>query len=124
EDSILVQLVSQARETLAHLKTDGFVGDDVVLQVATGNGWDEALDDAEWQDDDLLAIGISPTGGIARGSWGRAAQRYCGTAPCRCWFYPASTSWCRGRRRSDCPKSTPTRHRPTKPRRPKPPRPS
>ena len=66
EDSILEQLASQARETLAQLKTDGVVGDDVELQVVTGNGWDEALDDADWQDGDLLAIGTSPVGGIVR----------------------------------------------------------
>jgi nucleotide-binding universal stress UspA family protein len=59
EDSILVQLASQARETLAQLKTDGVVGDDVVLQVATGNGWDEALETAEWKDGDLLALGTT-----------------------------------------------------------------
>jgi len=47
EDSILEQLASQARETLAQLKTDGVVCDDVVLQVATANGWDEAIDAAD-----------------------------------------------------------------------------
>ena len=66
EDSILEQLAWQARETLAQFKTDGVVGDDMVLEVATGNGWDEALDAADWQDGDLLAIGTSPVGGIAR----------------------------------------------------------
>jgi nucleotide-binding universal stress UspA family protein len=66
EDSILEQLATHARETLAQLKTDGVVGEDVDLQVVTGNGWDEALDAAEWQDGDLLAIGTSPVGGIAR----------------------------------------------------------
>ena len=60
---------------LAQLKTDGVVGDDVERQVVTGNGWDEALDDADWQDGDLLAIGTSPVGRIARVcSWVRAAQ--------------------------------------------------
>jgi nucleotide-binding universal stress UspA family protein len=57
EDSILGQLASQARETLAQLQTDGVVGDDVALQVATGNGWDAALDAADWVDGDLLAVG-------------------------------------------------------------------
>ena len=57
---------SQARETLAQLKTDGVVGDDVELQVVTGNGWDEALDAADWLEGALLAIGTSPVGGIAR----------------------------------------------------------
>ena len=66
EDSILEQLASHARETLAQLKTDGVVCDDVVLQVATANGWDEAINAADWQEGDLLAIGTSPVGGIAR----------------------------------------------------------
>jgi nucleotide-binding universal stress UspA family protein len=51
---------------LAQLKTDGIVGDDVQLQVVAGNGWDEALDAAEWLDGELLALGTSPAGGIAR----------------------------------------------------------
>jgi nucleotide-binding universal stress UspA family protein len=66
EDSILEQLAAHARETLAQLKADGVIGKDVDLQVVTGNGWDEALDAADWQDGDLLAIGTSPVGGIAR----------------------------------------------------------
>lgn len=66
EDSILDQLASHARETLAQLQADGVVGKDVDLQVVTGNGWDDALDAADWQDGDLLAIGTSPVGGIAR----------------------------------------------------------
>jgi nucleotide-binding universal stress UspA family protein len=66
EDSILDQLAAQARETLARLRTDGEVGKEVQLQVVTGNGWDEALDAVDWQDGDLLAIGTSPAGGIAR----------------------------------------------------------
>ena len=47
-------------------KTDGVVCDDVVLQVATANGWDEAINAADWHEGDLLAIGTSPVGGIAR----------------------------------------------------------
>ena len=57
EDSILEQLASHARETLAQLKADGVIGKDVDLQVVTGNGWDEAIDAADWQEGDLLAIG-------------------------------------------------------------------
>ena len=66
EDSILEQLATHARETLAQLKADGIVGKDVDLQVVSGNGWDESLDNADWQEGDLLAIGTSPVGGIAR----------------------------------------------------------
>ncbi len=66
EDSILEQAAAHARETLAQLKTDGVVGKDVELQVVTGNGWDEAVDAADWHEGGLLAIGTSPVGGIAR----------------------------------------------------------
>jgi nucleotide-binding universal stress UspA family protein len=75
EDSILEQLATHARETLAQLKTDGVIGKDVALQVATGNGWDDALDAADWQDGDLLAIGTSPVGGIARVFLGSRASK-------------------------------------------------
>ena len=66
EDSILESWAANAREALAALKTDGLVGDDVQVQVVTGNGWDQALDAAEWLDGELLAIGTSPQGAIAR----------------------------------------------------------
>jgi nucleotide-binding universal stress UspA family protein len=68
EDSILEAWASQAREALAQLRTDGVVDDNVVLQVVTGNGWDQAIDAADWLEGELLALGtrISPAGGIAR----------------------------------------------------------
>jgi nucleotide-binding universal stress UspA family protein len=66
EDSILEQLAAHAREALAKLKADGVIGEDVDLQVATGNGWDQAIDAADWRDGELLAVGTSPSGGIAR----------------------------------------------------------
>ena len=59
KDSILEQLATHARETLAQLKADGVIGKDVDLQVVTGNGWDEALETAEWEDGDLLALGTT-----------------------------------------------------------------
>jgi nucleotide-binding universal stress UspA family protein len=66
EDGILESWATNAREALAALKTDGLVGDDVEMQVVTGNGWDQALDAADWLDGELLAIGTSPQGAIAR----------------------------------------------------------
>lgn len=65
EDSILAAWETQAAEMLGQLRTDGVVGDDVVLQVVSGNGWDQAIDDAEWQDGEILALGTSPRGDIA-----------------------------------------------------------
>ncbi|RDH77041.1 universal stress protein [Mycolicibacterium moriokaense] len=59
EDSLLQEWAQQLREMLAKLKADGVVTEDVELEVITGNGWDEALDDTEWGDGELLALGTS-----------------------------------------------------------------
>jgi nucleotide-binding universal stress UspA family protein len=59
EDSLLEAWAQQLREMLAKLKADGVVGEDVELQVITGNGWDEALDTTDWEDGELLALGTT-----------------------------------------------------------------
>lgn len=59
EDSLLDAWAEQLREITAKLKSDGIVGEDVELQVITGNGWDQALDATEWKDGDLLALGTT-----------------------------------------------------------------
>jgi nucleotide-binding universal stress UspA family protein len=66
EDSILAAWASQAREILQDLKTEGVVSEDVALQVATGGTWKESIDNAEWQDGEILALGTSPRGDIRR----------------------------------------------------------
>jgi nucleotide-binding universal stress UspA family protein len=66
EDSILAAWEQQAGAMLTELRTDGVVDGDVELAVVSGNGWDQALDDAEWQDGEVLALGTSPRGDVAR----------------------------------------------------------
>ncbi len=66
EDSILAAWETQAGEMLTKLRTDEVVGPDALLQVVSGNGWGEAVDDADWQDGEVLALGTSPRGDIAR----------------------------------------------------------
>jgi nucleotide-binding universal stress UspA family protein len=66
EDSILAAWEEQAHTLLEQLRTDGVVGPDVELAVVSGNGWDQALDDADWIDGEILALGTSPRGDIAR----------------------------------------------------------
>lgn len=66
ESSVLEAWAAQAQEMLEKLKTDGVVGKDVVLQVITGNGWQHALEHTDWQDGEILALGTSPRGDIAR----------------------------------------------------------
>ena len=66
EDSILAAWEEQAGEMLARLRDDGVVDTDVELAVVSGNGWDQALDDADWLDGEILALGTSPRGDVAR----------------------------------------------------------
>ena len=66
EDSIFAAWEEQAHTLLEQLRTDGVVGPDVELAVVSGNGWDQALDDADWIDGEILALGTSPRGDIAR----------------------------------------------------------
>ena len=106
------------------LKSDGVVGDDVELQVVTGNGWDQALDAAEWHDGEVLASAHHRKARSRGSSWARRAPRSSGTARCPYWCCRTSTSPYRGRRRSGCPRSSPTRRSPTTRPRPKPLRPS
>ncbi|CAM4299024.1 Universal stress protein family protein [Mycobacterium basiliense] len=66
ESWVLEAWAAQARELLEKLRSDGVVSKDVVLQVVTGNGWQQALDVTDWQDGEILALGTSPRGEIAR----------------------------------------------------------
>ncbi len=66
EDSILAAWEAQAHTLLEKLRDDGVVGPEVELAVVSGNGWDQALDDADWIDGEVLALGTSPRGDVAR----------------------------------------------------------
>ena len=75
EDSILAVWKEEAGAMLTKLRTDGVVGDEVELAVVSGNGWDQALDDAEWQDGEVLTLGTSPRGEVARVFLGSRATK-------------------------------------------------
>lgn len=66
EASVLEAWAAQAREMLEKLRIDDVVDDDAVLQVVTGNGWQQALDATDWQDGEILALGTSQRGDVAR----------------------------------------------------------
>lgn len=59
EDSILEAWAADLRTMLAKLRSDGVVTGDVELDVVTGNGWDQALDNTEWDDGELLVLGTT-----------------------------------------------------------------
>lgn len=66
EDSILAAWQVQAAGLLEQLRSDRVIGPDVQVQVLSGNGWDQAFDDADWLDGEILALGTSPRSDIAR----------------------------------------------------------
>jgi nucleotide-binding universal stress UspA family protein len=66
EDSILDAWASQAQEILENLKTEGTVGEDVVLELVTAHSWEEALNKVDWEDGEMLALGTSPRGDVRR----------------------------------------------------------
>ena len=66
ENAILDAWASEAREVLEKLKIEKVISDDVPLEVVTGHTWKEALDKADWHDDEILAFGTSPRGDIRR----------------------------------------------------------
>ncbi|OCB54129.1 universal stress protein [Mycobacterium vulneris] len=79
EDAILQEWAKQAQQAMTRLKDDRVIGDDVELQVVTGNDWSEALDAVDWLDGEILAIGTSPGNAVARvflGSHGSKILRH------------------------------------------------
>lgn len=79
EDAILQEWAKQAQQAMTRLKDDKIIGDEVELQVVTGNDWSEALDAVDWLDGEILAIGTSPGGAVARvflGSHGSKILRH------------------------------------------------
>lgn len=66
EDQVLQAWASQAQQILEQLRTDGIVSEDVALQVVSGRSWKDALEKADWQEGEILALGTRPRGDIRR----------------------------------------------------------
>jgi len=89
EDSILAAWEEQARAMMETLRTDSVVDDDTELQVVSGNGWDQALDAADWVDGEILVLGTSPRGGVARVFLGSLATKIVRYSPVPVLVLPA-----------------------------------
>jgi nucleotide-binding universal stress UspA family protein len=81
EDSILDSWATQAGQAQARLVTDGVIGDDVPRVIGTGTGWPEAMASVHWQRDELLALGSSATGPLARVFLGSRAGKLIRASP-------------------------------------------
>lgn len=75
EDEVLAGWVEQSRRALAALRADGTLAADVETEVATGRGWREAVDQLDWRDGELLVVGSSESGVLARVFLGSRAAK-------------------------------------------------
>ena len=81
EDSVLDSWAAQAAQAQARLAADGVVGDDVPRVIGTGTGWTEAVVSITWQRDELLALGSSAVGPLARVFLGSRAGKLIRASP-------------------------------------------
>ena len=81
EDSVLDSWAAQAAEAQQRLVSDGIIGADVPRVIATGSGWDESVRSIDWQRDELLALGSSAVGPLARVFLGSRAAKLIKASP-------------------------------------------
>ncbi len=60
------QVLSDQSEALARLRLHGLLPEDTSTSFATGAGWSEAMDELDWIPGEVLVVGSSPVGALAR----------------------------------------------------------
>jgi len=81
EDSVLDSWADQAAEAQRQLVADGIIDAAVPCVIGTGSGWVESVGSIDWQRDELLAIGSSAAGPLARVFLGSRAAKLIRAAP-------------------------------------------
>jgi nucleotide-binding universal stress UspA family protein len=81
EDSVLDSWADQAAEAQHRLVADGVIDGAVPCVIGTGSGWVESVGSIDWQRDELLAIGSSAAGPLARVFLGSRAAKLIRAAP-------------------------------------------
>jgi nucleotide-binding universal stress UspA family protein len=81
EDSVLDSWADQAAEAQRRLVSDGVIDGAVPCVIGTGSGWVESVGSIDWQRDELLAIGSSAAGPLARVFLGSRAAKLIRAAP-------------------------------------------
>jgi nucleotide-binding universal stress UspA family protein len=89
EDSVLDSWATQAAEAQRQLVADGIVDGSTPCVIGTGTGWVESVASIDWQRDELLAIGSSSAGPIARVFLGSRAGKLIRASPVPVVVLPA-----------------------------------
>ncbi len=89
EDSVLDSWATQAAEAQRQLVADGIIDGSTPCVIGTGTGWVESVSSIDWQRDELLAVGSSATGPIARVFLGSRAGKLIRASPVPVVVLPA-----------------------------------
>jgi nucleotide-binding universal stress UspA family protein len=75
EDSVLDSWREQAAHAQSRLRIDEVIDEDTETVIATGAGWGESMSSVEWEPNELLVLGSSTLGPIARVFLGSRATK-------------------------------------------------
>ena len=75
------EITAAARATLERVADLPAAPTDVEIAVGHGESWEEALEDVDWEDGDVLVVGSSSTGPLARVFLGSRASKIVRDAP-------------------------------------------
>jgi nucleotide-binding universal stress UspA family protein len=75
EDSVLATWRDQVDEAQERLVTEGVIGPDVERVIGTGAGWSESMSSIDWKSTELLTLGSSTTGPLAKVFLGSRATK-------------------------------------------------
>ena len=89
EDSVLDSWADQAADAQRRLVADGVIDAAVPCVIGTGSGWVESVGSIDWQRDELLAIGSSAAGPLARVFLGSRAAKLIRAAPVPVMMLPS-----------------------------------
>lgn len=89
EEMVLASWVSQSEEALEALRGKGIVSAETELRVVTGDSWDDALDNADWLDGEILVLGSRPHSELARVFLGSRATKIVRHSPVPVAVMPA-----------------------------------
>lgn len=75
EDSVLDSWLEQASAAQSELRVDGTIGEDTETVIATGHGWGNSMSSIDWDPYELLVVGSSTIGPLARVFLGSRATK-------------------------------------------------
>lgn len=96
EDMVLNQWKDQVREhqrqALARLSDLGLLPESATAEIAAGSDWADAMDEVEWQAGEVLVVGSSPLGTLARVFLGSRATKIIRYSPVPVVVVPAAVA--------------------------------